>query len=85
MAKKDNSLAKMDEGVHKGFMDAVKQRYLEQHADDALRLLADAKKVAAAHEKLQKWVERLEKGDITALEEYKKRRKRVEDVDDAEL
>jgi len=82
MAKK-NELMKLTNVD--GFADVIKKRYIEKYADDALRLMEDAKKLTKAHEKYQGWVKRLEEGDVTAVEEFIKARKKIEDIDDYEL
>lgn len=79
----DKSLTK----IEKGFTEIIKKRYVEQYADDAIKLIAEYKKLEKATQKYADWVKRLEEEDDIpgVIEEYKKERKQLEDIDGYEF
>lgn len=82
MAKKKNELMTIKAN---DFAKVIKNRLVEKYADDALRLIEDTKKIKKACDKFTAWVDRVEDGDFTALEEYKKNRSKLEEIDDYEV
>lgn len=67
------------------FKKVVQSRLVERYADDAIKLIEETKKLEEAHKKFNGWVERVEKGDFTAIEEFKKQRTKLEEIDDYEM
>lgn len=66
-------------------MDAVHKRFIEQNADVAIQLISERDKLKKAYEKFDKWVKRLETGDVSVIKEYKKKRKQAEEEEDYEF
>jgi len=83
MAKKDKSLIDLSK-VKGSFLDAIKSKYVEQHAETALAMIEDRDRLKKAYEKLEKWCEALEGGDISVLKKYKKFRTKMEEIEDYE-
>lgn len=67
------------------FLDAVQKRYLEKYADDVIRLMDDIKRLQKSLVKLEGWMTRVEDGDYVAIEEYKKRRAKLEVEEDQDF
>ena len=61
-----------------GLFDKIKERYVEQHADDALALYRDYKKIEGAMRVFEDWIERLQDGDIEVIAEYKAERAKLQ-------
>ncbi len=81
----ETSLVDLSKEETKDFMATVKQRYLDGFADEAIQLMKDWKLIQKSHAVYGEWVKRLEEGDIKVLEEFKKKRHRLEVEDDFEL
>ena len=79
------SVKNVDEEAKKGFLQTIQRRYIEQYADTVLKMIDDQKKLQKAVTKLDAWLKRIDAGDFTACEEYKKRRRNLEEVDDSEF
>lgn len=67
------------------FGEVIKQRLVEKYADDAIKLIQEAKQIEKAHNQYQKWVAELEKGNVEIIELYKKERTKLEDEDGYEF
>lgn len=80
----ENKLAKLNDAAVSNFMDKVKERYIEKYADDVLLLIEDHKKLEKAFNKLSDFIARIEEGDIAAVEEYKKARRKLEKEENGE-
>jgi hypothetical protein len=78
-APENKSLANMDNIP--GFLDAVKNKYLERHAEKALQLIEERDRLKKALDKYEKWVSELEAGNVKVLDQYSRERKKLEDQD----
>jgi len=67
------------------FAKVIKSRLVEKYADDAISLIEDTKKLKKSYEKFQSWVDRVEAGEFVAIEEYKKQRAKLQEIDDYEV
>lgn len=83
--KKETGLTTFTTEETAKFRDVVKNRYLEEYADQAIQLMKEWKKVERGYNVYKVWVDRLEAGDMTVLEEYKKKRHKLEYEDDFDL
>lgn len=83
--KKNKSLVDLTDQAKTGFLDKVKERYIEKYADDVLKLLEDQKRLKRALDRVDGFVKRIEEGDFTAIEAYKKARRRLEQDPDEEI
>lgn len=79
------SLKNMNEETTKGFLEKVKEQYVAKYAQDMLLILADQKKLQRALDRVNKCVAEVETGDFTAIDRYKKARRKLEDTDDGEF
>ena len=85
-AKEETSLANIEQEAKHDFLKTVKRRYTEQYADAALQLMKEAKKVERSHLWYQGLIVKINAGKIEeAMEEYRKERKKLEDIDEYEI
>ena len=79
MTKKKNELLDLKGG---DFKEVIKKRLAEKYADDAINLIEDTKRLQKALDKFSDWVEKVEKGDFSVIEKYKKHKSKLEREDD---
>lgn len=85
MAEEKKSIVDATKNIQESLKETVQRRYMEKYADEAIQLLGEFKKLEKAVKKYEDWIRRLDEGDATVLEEYKKKRKQLEDEEDSEL
>lgn len=67
------------------FFKMVKEEYKRKHAKDALLVYEEFKKVEKAYNFYKGIMQKLEEGDYTVLEKYRKERRRLETEDGYEF
>ena len=81
----NKNLAKLSDVATKGLLDKVQERYIEKYADKVLILVEDQKKLRDALTKVDTYMKRVEEGDLLAVDEYMKKKQKLESEDDATL
>lgn len=87
MEKKEEpkDLMNFGEGTMPDLMDVVKRRFMEQNADTALKIVSEHRQLTKALAYYEKLMAKLKEGDISVFDDYKKKRKRLEDEDGFEF
>lgn len=85
MARTKKSLATVASNLKINFQQVIQEEMVKKYANDALKMIEELKKLQKAVAKYEAWIKRLDEGDYTAVEEYKKKRQRLEDEDGYEL
>ena len=80
-----NKLAKLTSTTTKSFLEKVKEQYVEKYAQDVVLLMEDKEKLEKALETVNRYIKRIEGGDITAIKAYLKKRTKLEEDEDEEL
>jgi len=85
MTDTTKSLQKMSEVTTKNFLEKVQEQYVEKYAQDMVQILNDQKWLQRALDRVNKCIKEVEDGDFTAIDRYKRARKKLEQEDDANL
>lgn len=75
----------LSDKVKEGFLNKVKEQYVEGYAQKALLILEDRDKLKKALDKVEKCIADIEEGDYSSIDKYLKLRRRLEEFDDEEL
>ena len=67
------------------FLDKVSEQIVEKYANDMIQVIEDEKRLSKALKFVQGIISRVEGGDYTAIESYKKKRRKLEQEDDADF
>jgi len=81
----NRSIANIEKQAKGGFLNAIQKRYIEKYADDTIKMLSEYKALKHALKQYDAWIKRVDAGDMTAIDEYKKKRIRLEDEDGYEF